>query len=310
MKRASAAVPCRPVADLSRRALFGLGLSRALGDALADPQESAEPSPGKPHRPAETVEEHRERLRTAWTQGPGGALWTEAAAALVDMAPIVGGERMLDAGAGDGNVALLAARAGAEVTACDFAPDLVERGERWCADEGLAIDWVTADLEELPFPDAHFDHVRSAFAPMFCLGARQALAELLRVTRPGGTLAFSAWEPRGIVGRVLRIAARHDPPPSPIPAPLSWGRDERLRQDLEEHGPEPDFKLARMALRFADREQAADALIAALGPAAAAARRSDGLRAEVLATVAEQDRGEGEEVELEARYLLVLARRP
>lgn len=298
------------VTDLSRRALFGLGLSRALGDTLTEARGSAEPSPGPPPSPAESVDEIRERLRAAWTRAPGGELWTEATTALVDFAPVARGERMLDAGAGDGHLALLAARGGAEVVACDFAPGLVERGRRRCADEDASVSWVTADLEALPFPDSHFDHVRSAFAPMFCLDAPRALRELLRVTRPGGILAFSAWEPGGIVGRVLRIAARHDPPPAPIPAPLSWGRGERLRQDLEGHGAEPDFRLGYMALRFADHEQATEALISAFGPAAAAAQRSDGLRAEVLATVAEQDRGVDGEVELQARYLLVRAHRP
>jgi SAM-dependent methyltransferase len=59
--------------------------------------------------------------------------------------------RVLDVAAGTGNAAMRAAQAGADVTASDLTPELLEAGRRHAEAEGLELDWVEADAEKLPF---------------------------------------------------------------------------------------------------------------------------------------------------------------
>ena len=60
---------------------------------------------------------------------------------------------------------------------------------------GVEIDWVEGDAEALPFPDASFDVVTSAVGVMFCPNHERAAAELVRVTRPGGSIGLISWTP-------------------------------------------------------------------------------------------------------------------
>ena len=73
-----------------------------------------------------------------------------------------GGARVLDVGAGTGNVAVAALRAGACVTASDLTPLMVERG---LARTGPEVVWVEAEAEAeaLPFEDGAFDCALSCF---------------------------------------------------------------------------------------------------------------------------------------------------
>ncbi|HEV2770506.1 MAG TPA: methyltransferase domain-containing protein, partial [Solirubrobacteraceae bacterium] len=112
---------------------------------------------------------------------------------LLELAPPSDGERVLDAGCGDGNVALELAERGAVVTACDLSPTLLAAARRRAAAAGAQIDWREGDLEALPFADASFDATWSALAPAFCARPHRALAELMRVTRPGGRIALALW---------------------------------------------------------------------------------------------------------------------
>lgn len=164
------------------------------------------------------------------------------------------------------------------------------------------------DAAVLPFEDEQFDGVVSAFGPMFSSDGRTAIDELFRVVRPGGIVAFTAWKPLGVVGRLLRLAAAHDPLPSGVPAPLAWGREERLRQELERHCERPRFEPAELALRFASSADAVQRLCAALGPLAVASRPPE-LRADVADVVAELAVEEPEGVLLRASYLLAIGER-
>ena len=92
---------------------------------------------------------------------------------------------MLDLACGTGNVAIPAAKAGADVTGVDITPVLLERGAENAAAAGVSVGWIEADAEALPFPDASFDVVTSAVGIMFCPNHERAAAELVRVCRPG-----------------------------------------------------------------------------------------------------------------------------
>ncbi|WP_404351449.1 methyltransferase domain-containing protein [Phycicoccus jejuensis] len=148
---------------------------------------------------------------------------------LVEAASITPGERVLDVAAGAGNASLPAARAGADVTASDLTPELVEVGRERSRDAGLEVLWDVADAEDLPYPDATFDVVLSCVGVMFAPVHEASAGELLRVCRPGGRIALLSWTPEGFIGRLLAAIRPWAPPPPPgaQPPPL-WGRPEHV----------------------------------------------------------------------------------
>jgi ubiquinone/menaquinone biosynthesis C-methylase UbiE len=149
---------------------------------------------------------------------------------LVDAVDIRPGQRVLDVAAGTGTSALPAARRGAMVTATDLTPELLEVGRADAAAEGLDIAWRTADAEALPYGDGEFDVVLTAIGVMFAPHHQQAADELVRVCRPGGTIAVLSWTPEGFIGQVFATMKPYAPPPPPgaSPAPL-WGRADHVR---------------------------------------------------------------------------------
>jgi SAM-dependent methyltransferase len=105
------------------------------------------------------------------------------------------GERWLDVATGAGAIALRAARAGAVVTGIDHAPSLVETARRLAEEEGLAATFDVGDAEALPYPDSSFDVVSSSMGMIFAPSHEAVAREVARVTRRGGRLGFTAWEP-------------------------------------------------------------------------------------------------------------------
>jgi SAM-dependent methyltransferase len=148
---------------------------------------------------------------------------TPAAARLVRFAKVAADMKVLDAGCGTGVVAITAAQLGAHVNAIDLTPQLLERARENSAIADVNVDWREADVEELPFEDNQFDIVLSQFAHMFAPRPEVALREILRVLRPGGTIAFSTWPPESLVGRTAELHTRYTPPPAGIPSPALWG---------------------------------------------------------------------------------------
>src|SRR4051812_26764142 len=86
---------------------------------------------------------------------------------LVSACRIEPGAHVLDVAAGTGNASLPAAERGAEVTASDLTPELLDAGRARAEAQGLALEWVEADAERLPFPDGSYDVVMSAIGVMF-----------------------------------------------------------------------------------------------------------------------------------------------
>ncbi len=137
--------------------------------------------------------------------------------------------RVLDVAAGTGNASLPAAKAGAEVTASDLTPELLQAGRARAESEGLTLEWAEADAENLPFEDESFDVVMSSIGAMFAPHHQEVADELVRVCRPGGTIGLLSWTPEGMIGALFRAMGPFAPPPPPgaQPPPL-WGSEEHV----------------------------------------------------------------------------------
>jgi ubiquinone/menaquinone biosynthesis C-methylase UbiE len=142
---------------------------------------------------------------------------------------IKAGTRLLDVGCGAGQLALIAARAGAKVTGCDIATNWLEQARTRAAAEGLDITFEEGDAEALPYEDGQFDAVVSMFGAMFAPRPELVAAELTRVCRPGGTIAMANWTPSGFIGQMFKTIARHIAP-SGMPSPALWGDEATVRE--------------------------------------------------------------------------------
>src|SRR5512147_2374154 len=180
--------------------------------------------------PAIDLASIKRRQQTTWASGDYASVAARipiVAERLCDAADIHAGDRVLDVATGTGNAALAAARCGAVVTGVDYVPALLDRGRIRATAEGLEVDYQEGDAEALSFADDSFDAVLSVFGVMFAPDQEKAAAELLRVCRPGGTIALACWTPDGFIGEMFRAMARHVPPPSGLRSPMEWGSEER-----------------------------------------------------------------------------------
>jgi SAM-dependent methyltransferase len=168
----------------------------------------------------------------------------------------------------------------------------------------LEVDDLDADLAWLPVADGEYDAAVSAFAPMFASDGRAAIDELFRVVRPGGLVAFTAWTPAGIVGRLLRLAEEHDPPAPGAAAPMQWSGDERLRAQLARHSDDFELRPGGLTLTFASSSEAVERLFASLRPLAWSPSRP-----ELELQAAEIMGSDAGGVELRATYVMVVAQR-
>lgn len=172
--------------------------------------------------------------REAWSKfAPLEAVTTVSAARLVEFAGVKAGQNVLDVACGTGVVAVTAAGLGARVTGLDLTPELLVRARENAATAGLTIEWHEGDAEALPFPDAFYDVVLSQFGHMFAPRPEVVIAEMLRVLRPGGVIAFATWPPEMLVGSSFALTAKYMPPPPPgISPPPLWGDVQLVRQRL------------------------------------------------------------------------------
>jgi ubiquinone/menaquinone biosynthesis C-methylase UbiE len=138
--------------------------------------------------------------------------------------------RVLDVACGTGGVALPAARRGADVVGIDISSDFLAQARNAAAEEGLAVRFDEGDCEELPYGDAEFDVVASAFGAIFASGQERCARELARVCRSGGRLALTAW-PKDEWLEAGERAGR----PAPTGADATdWAREDHVRALLGE----------------------------------------------------------------------------
>lgn len=267
------------------------------------------------------------RHRALWALGDYTAVATRIIPSLgpvlVDATGIGPGQRVLDVAAGAGNVALPAARAGAQVVASDLTPELLEAGRHLASaqlppEASAAIEWREADAEALPFPDASFDAVVSCVGVMFAPHHQASADELVRVCRRGGTIGLISWTPEGFIGQMFAAMKPYAaPPPAGAQPPPLWGAEEHVRGLLGERVS--DLSMERRRLRvdqFADPAAFREFFKAYYGPTIATYRgiaddpdRVAGLDAALDDLVRRFDIGSEAGTVMEWEYLLVTAHR-
>jgi SAM-dependent methyltransferase len=258
----------------------------------------------------------KEGTKALWSLGdysPIERLTLPASQAVVDACAVSAGQEVLDVGAGTGNFALLAAAEGASVVASDLTPKLMERGRERAAAEGVDIEWVEADAEELPFDDDRFDCTASVFAAMFAPRPERVARELFRVTRPGNTVGMANWAPEGFSGRMFGLFNEFVPRPEGVPAPVEWGVEDvvEARFDgragslaMERRTAPLDFDSIDHMMGQMEKNGPQTAMKQALGP-----ELYDEAMRQFRELIEEFNEADDGSVRIRSEYLLVVARK-
>jgi SAM-dependent methyltransferase len=257
------------------------------------------------------------RLRTTWMAGDYdlfSRFMEKDADLFFRRLTVASGARLLDVGCGSGQLALIAARAGAKVTGCDIASNWIEKARARAAAEELEITFEEGDAESLPYDDAQFDVVTSLIGAMFAPRPELVAAELTRVCRPGGTIAMANWTPGGFIGRMFKTISRYIAP-SGMPSPVLWGDEATVRDRLCDGIA--DLKFARRTYHFEypfQPDAVVDFFRANYGPMKRAFASLDPsgqklLRSELVHLWSADNMSEGNTTLVDAEYLEVIATR-
>ena len=180
--------------------------------------------------PSPEMETLKSKLKTTWEAGDFSEVAKHietVAEQFVGRLDIKPGMKVLDVACGSGNLAVLAAAKGADVTGIDIADNLVESAKQRAAALGLDIKFEQGDAEAMPYEDNTFDVVMTMFGAMFAPRPEVAASELVRVCKPGGIIAMANWTPEGHAGQMFKLSGKYLPPP-PMPAPVLWGVPEEV----------------------------------------------------------------------------------
>lgn len=272
----------------------------------------------------------------ALTGNPNKALWekgdfTRLAAAMresgdevIEHLGVRSGMSVLDLGCGDGTTALPAARRGADVLGVDIASNLVAAGNRRAQAEGLSnLRFEEGDASHLEaIGDERFDLVVSMFGAMFAPRPFDTAKEMVRVTRRGGRIMMGNWIPGDptLIARVLQICAAYTPPPPEgFVSPVTWGKEELVRERFAAAGIAQDRIICEKAtytFRYCGPPREFLAIFRdyygptmnAFEAAGNAGKRAD-LEAELEDLFEAENRADAGRTEIPASYLRVLVRK-
>jgi len=189
----------------------------------------------------------KQAQKQGWAHfAPLEALTTPQAPRLIRHARVRAGDRVLDVACGTGVVSITAALLGAQSTGLDMTPELLQRARENARISQVEVEFHEGDAETLPFADDSFDVVLSQFGHMFAPRPEVAVTEMLRVLKPGATLAFSSWPPELYVGRSSALSSKYLPPPPGLPSPMLWGDPNVIRERLGNKVKDIVFHRARM----------------------------------------------------------------
>jgi SAM-dependent methyltransferase len=259
----------------------------------------------------------KSRQQATWSSGNYAVIGTTlqlTGETLCEAVDIIGGERVLDVAAGNGNASLAAARRAGVVTATDYVSSLLEGTKARAAAEGLAIEVREADAEALPFGDESFDVVLSTFGVMFTPNQARAAAELVRVCRPNGRIGLANWTPEGFVGQMFKVVGRYAPPPAGIQSPLRWGTEEALDELFGADVRRIEVQRRHFVFRYRTPEHWLLAFRDYYGPMHKAFAAQDeatqsAFESDLLALVAEHNTSSTGAMRVPSEYLEVVVRR-
>ena len=172
------------------------------------------------------------RLRSTWEAGDFAEVAKHIGATAEDFVArldIKPGMKVLDVACGSGNLALVAAAKGADVTGLDIAENLIATAKKRAEEAGLDIKFDHGDAEAMPYEDNSFDLVMTMFGAMFAPRPDVTAGELLRVCKPGGRIAMANWTPDGLAGKMFALAGKYLPSPD-MPPPVLWGVPETVKE--------------------------------------------------------------------------------
>jgi len=190
------------------------------------------------------------RLKATWMDGNYdyfSRFMTASAVEFLDRLGIDPGTSLLDVACGSGQLALIAASMGANVTGLDIATNAILAARGRAASEGYDVRFDEGDAEALPYEAARFDVVASLFGAMFAPRPQLVATEFLRVCRPGGRIAMGNWTREGFIGQMFKTFARFIAPPG-MPSPGLWGDESTVRERLGAHVS--DLRLTRVIYQF------------------------------------------------------------
>ena len=269
---------------------------------------------------AQTMQDFKQlknRLKTTWMTGDYdlfSRFMRKDAERFFRRLGVTPGTRLLDVACGAGQLALIAARAGAQVIGCDIATNWLKRARARAAAEGLEMTFEEGDAESLPYADAQFDAVISLIGAMFAPRPDLVAAELTRVCRPGGMIAMANWTPDGFVGQMFRTMSKHIAP-SGMPPPALWGDEATVRDRLREGIADLKFALRVYHFEYPFPPDAVvDFFRRHYGPmsrafAALDMNEQNKLRSELVQLWSAHNYADGNTTRVDAEYLEVIATR-
>ncbi|MBV9204737.1 MAG: class I SAM-dependent methyltransferase [Actinobacteria bacterium] len=259
----------------------------------------------------------KEAHRKTWASGdyPRVAkLVTDVGERIVERAGVKPGSQVLDVAAGTGNASIPAARAGAHVIATDLTPELFGAGRHRALEAGVDIEWITADAEDLPFYNERFDYVLSSLGVQFVPRHEIVARELVRVCRPGGTIALGNWAADGYIGRFWTIMGPYLPaPPSYASPPAGWGRVEHIEELFADFPVQLSFERRTLYFQADSPAVFIDFLADSYGPLLGARTKLSGngrwepLRDELIALSSEMNAADDGRFRAPSEYLIALA---
>ncbi len=261
-----------------------------------------------------TAEQLTSRQRMVWSAGdwPGFApIVQEVAEEVVESIGVGEGDDYLDVATGSGNGAEAAARRGARVTGLDLVPELIDAARARFEGAGLDAKFVVGDAEALPFDEGSFDRITSIFGMMFAPRHQVAADEMVRVARPGATIAIAAWTPSGLNGRMFKLLGQHmPPPPDGFVPPVMCGEEDYVRGLFSASGLEVSCEVRQAKFEFSSSEAWMEHMEQNLGPVvmAKAALEPEGkweaVRAELVELEESYNEADDGKIRLAPEYLL------
>lgn len=183
--------------------------------------------------------------------------------AMLDLAHLGSGDRVLDIGSGTGEPALSAVEVVGPtgyVLATDISSNMLEVAERTARERGLDpanFETRAMDGENLELEDASFDVVLSRLGLIFFPSRERALSEIRRVLRPGGRVALAGFtSPEhnrffSVPIAIIRRRAQLPAPPPGGPGPFSLGDQAVMEASLRQAGfSDAEVRLVAAPLRL------------------------------------------------------------